>query len=39
MKKFTFLAFCLLALTALSACTSAYDDMVYPGKVYDPGTQ
>lgn len=40
MKKFAFLALCLLALGALTACTAkAYDDFVYPSKIYDPGTQ
>jgi hypothetical protein len=39
MNKFAFLALCLLAFTALSACTSTYDNFVYPGKLYDPGTQ
>jgi hypothetical protein len=39
MKQFAFLALCLLALIALSACVNSYDDFVYPGKLYDPGTQ
>lgn len=39
MKQFAFLALCLLALTALSGCVNTFDDFVYPGKLYDPGTQ
>lgn len=40
MRQFAFLALCLFALAALSACTArAYDDFVSPGKIYDPGTQ
>ena len=39
MKQFAFPALCLLALIALSGCVNTYDDFVYPGKLYDPGTQ
>jgi len=39
MSKFAFLALCLLAFTALCACANNYDDFVYPGKLYNPGTQ
>jgi hypothetical protein len=32
-------ALCLLALTTLGGCVNSYNDFVYPGKLYDPGTQ
>jgi hypothetical protein len=39
MRRLFWCALCLLALTMLGACVNTYDDFVYPGKLYDPGTQ
>jgi hypothetical protein len=39
MRRLFWCALCLLALTTLGACVNNYDDFVYPGKLYDPGTQ
>jgi hypothetical protein len=39
MKRLALVALCLLALTTLGACVNSYNDLVYPGKLYDPGTQ
>ena len=39
MRRLALLLFCLLALSELCACGSIYDDLVYPEKVHEPGTQ
>ena len=39
MKRLARVLLCLMALVALAECTNTYDDFVYPGKLFDPGTQ
>ncbi len=39
MNRLTRIALCLLVFATLAGCTQTYDDLVYPGKIYEPGAQ